>query len=173
MTTVQVICVSFLRVSAIRGFACQLEAAIDDKAASNGIPRIYCPGFQLIKAGVMLLDIMPANVRQGELDFGAAELPGKANLMVAMDAFNQRFGRGTVCIASAGFSACPAKDTLSSRCESDQGKRLKSCSLGGIVARKQDDGALRQYAQKGVYATHQVATCSERRRSLVTRKPGG
>ena len=52
----------------------------------------------------MLLDIMPANVRQGELDFGAADLPGKANLMVAMDAFNQRFGRGTVCIASAGFS---------------------------------------------------------------------
>lgn len=39
------------------------------------------------------------------------------------------------------------------------------------MARKQDDGALRQYAQKGVYATHQVATCSERRCSLVTRKP--
>ena len=39
------------------------------------------------------------------------------------------------------------------------------------MARKQDDGALRQYAQKGVYATHQVATCSERRRSLVTRNP--
>ncbi|CAL8481764.1 protein of unknown function (plasmid) [Caballeronia sp. S22] len=39
------------------------------------------------------------------------------------------------------------------------------------MARKQDDGALRQYAQKGVYATHQVATRSERRRSLVTRNP--
>jgi len=34
------------------------------------------------------------------------------------------------------------------------------------VARKQYDGALRQHAQKGVCATYQVATCSERGCSL-------
>lgn len=50
-------------------------------------------------------------------------------------------------------------------------KRLRPRSLGGAVARKQDGGALRQHTQKGVCATHQVATCSERRRSLVTRIP--
>lgn len=52
-------------------------------------------------------------------------------------------------------------------------KRLRPRSLGGVVARKQDGGALRQHTRKGVCATHQVATYSERRRSLVTRISGG
>jgi hypothetical protein len=52
-------------------------------------------------------------------------------------------------------------------------KRLRPRSWGGAVARKQDGGALRQHTQKGVCATHQVATCSERRGSLVTRISGG
>ena len=52
-------------------------------------------------------------------------------------------------------------------------KRLRPRSLGGVVARKQDGGALRQTYSKGVCATHQVATYSERRRSLVTRNSGG
>ena len=73
------------------------------KAAGDGITSIYRPGFQLIKAGVMLLDIMPATVRQGELDFGDADSPCKANLMATLDALNQRFGRGAVGIASVGL----------------------------------------------------------------------
>jgi hypothetical protein len=52
-------------------------------------------------------------------------------------------------------------------------KRLRPRSWGGAVARKQDGGALRQTYSKGVCATHQVATCSKRRRSLVTRISGG
>jgi hypothetical protein len=52
-------------------------------------------------------------------------------------------------------------------------KRLRPRSWGGAVARKQDGGALRQTYSKGVCATHQVATYSERRRSLVTRISGG
>jgi transposase len=52
-------------------------------------------------------------------------------------------------------------------------KRLRPRSWGGAVARKPGGGALRQHAQKGVCATHQVAMCSERRRSLVTRISGG
>ena len=44
-------------------------------------------------------------------------------------------------------------------------------SLEGAVARKQDGEALRQHSLKGRCATHQVATYSERRRSLVTRTP--
>ena len=54
-----------------------------------------------------------------------------------------------------------------------EAKRLRPRSWGGAVARKQDGGALRQHTQKGVCATHQVATYSERRRSLVTRNSGG
>src|ERR1700730_8951797 len=54
-----------------------------------------------------------------------------------------------------------------------EGKRLRPRSWGGAVARKQDGGALRQTYSKGVCATHQVATYSERRRSLVTRISGG
>ena len=44
-------------------------------------------------------------------------------------------------------------------------------SLEGAVARKQDGKALRQPSSKGGWATLQVVTCSERRRSLVTRIP--
>src|ERR1019366_9283082 len=54
-----------------------------------------------------------------------------------------------------------------------EAKRLKPRSWGGAVERKQDGEALRQHAQKGACATHQVATYSERRRSLVTRESGG
>lgn len=45
------------------------------------------------------------------------------------------------------------------------------CSLEGAVARKQDGKALRHHSLKGGCATYQVVTCSERRRSLVTRIP--
>jgi len=48
-------------------------------------------------------------------------------------------------------------------------RRPRPRSLGGIVARKQDDGALRQHTLKGACAKHQVVMCSERRGSLVTR----
>jgi hypothetical protein len=54
-----------------------------------------------------------------------------------------------------------------------EAKRLRPRRWGGFVARKQGDGALRQHARKGVCATHQVATYSERRSSLVTRFLGG
>jgi Domain of unknown function (DUF4372) len=50
-----------------------------------------------------------------------------------------------------------------------EAKRLKLRSMGGAVARKQDGDALRQHTRKGVCATHQVATYSKRRCSLVTR----
>jgi hypothetical protein len=48
-------------------------------------------------------------------------------------------------------------------------KRPRPRSLGGTVARKQDGRALRQHTLRGGCAKHQVATCSERRCSLVTR----
>ncbi len=53
--------------------------------------------------------------------------------------------------------------------ESPTEERPRPRSLGGIVARKQDGGALRQHTLKGACAKHQVVMCSERRCSLVTR----
>lgn len=60
------------------------------KAASDGITRIYRPGFQLTKAGVMLLDIFPATVIQGELDFGDTDSENKNVLMATLDALINR-----------------------------------------------------------------------------------
>jgi IS4 transposase len=50
-------------------------------------------------------------------------------------------------------------------------KRSRPRSTGGGAARKQDAEALRQHSRKGGCATPQVATCSERECSLVTRIP--
>ena len=71
------------------------------QAAVMGVTQIYKPGFQLSKAGVMLLDLMPDNVSQCELDFDAPETRDRGKLMAAMDAINDRFGRGAIHVGSA------------------------------------------------------------------------
>lgn len=73
------------------------------QAAVMGITNIYQPGFQLAKAGVMLLDLMPDTVYQAELDFDTEELKDKTRLMIAFDAINDRYGRGAIHIGSAGL----------------------------------------------------------------------
>jgi len=78
-------------------------------AASSAAAGIYRPGFNYVKAGVMLVDLQPAGREQGELDlFSSSAEPTHASpqrdrtqLMDAMDALNKRFGRGAVTIASA------------------------------------------------------------------------
>ena len=72
------------------------------QAAVMGITQIYQPGFQLSKAGVMLLDLMPDTVCQGELNFEPEDAKDRTRLMLAFDAINDRFGRGTIHIGSAG-----------------------------------------------------------------------
>lgn len=67
-----------------------------------GLRRIYAPGYQLIKAGVMLLDLQPATVHQAELDLGE-EPADRTRLMSALDALNGRYGKGTIKLASAGL----------------------------------------------------------------------
>lgn len=72
------------------------------QAALMGITQVYQPGFQLSKAGVMLLDLMPDTVCQGELNFEPEDAKDRTRLMLAFDAINDRFGRGTIHIGSAG-----------------------------------------------------------------------
>jgi hypothetical protein len=68
----------------------------------------HVPGCRFIKAGVILVDLQPAEVLQRELDL---EMPAehepkrdRSQLMGAMDAINGRYGNGTVHAASTGRS---------------------------------------------------------------------
>jgi DNA polymerase V len=65
---------------------------------------IYKEGFQLIKAGVMLLDLQSDSVQQRELGLEGDNEPERIQLMSTLHTLNQRFGQGTVAIASAGGS---------------------------------------------------------------------
>ena len=71
-------------------------------AASMGMRRMYEPGYKMAKAGVMLLDLVPGNVLQGELDLEEEDQRDRTKLMVALDALNGRYGKGTVHSASTG-----------------------------------------------------------------------
>ena len=73
-------------------------------AAVAGLKLIYRPGFNLAKAGVMLLDLQPDTVQQGELDLDADDAPERGTLMQALDGLNDRYGKGTVHMASAGLA---------------------------------------------------------------------
>jgi DNA polymerase V len=74
-------------------------------AAIAGLKAIFRPGFNYAKAGVMLMDLQADTVSQGELDLENDEAPDREKLMITLDGLNQRFGKGTVKIASAGASA--------------------------------------------------------------------
>ena len=73
-------------------------------AAVAGLKAIYRPGFNLAKAGVMLMDLQPDTVQQGELNLEADDVPQRGTLMQALDALNDRYGKGTVHMASAGLA---------------------------------------------------------------------
>ena len=76
------------------------------RAALSGLQAIFRPGFRYAKAGVILLDLQPADLIQEELVFeDDVAYPGVSRLMQALDAVNQRFGRNTVTLASAGLAS--------------------------------------------------------------------
>ena len=74
-------------------------------AAAAALALIYQPGHDFIKAGVMLLDLQLDNVYQGELALeGDASSPHRLALMGTLDRLNDRFGRGTLKLASEGLA---------------------------------------------------------------------
>ena len=81
------------------------DTAVIVSAALSGLRAIYLPGFKLAKAGVMLLDLQPDTVNQGEMFVEPGKVQNKNGLMATLDGLNQRFGPGTVHIASAGAGA--------------------------------------------------------------------
>lgn len=53
----------------------------------------------------MLLDLQPDTRQQGEMALeDDADEPDRSRLMTALDTLNQRYGRGTVLMASAGLA---------------------------------------------------------------------
>ncbi|WP_236582114.1 DUF4113 domain-containing protein [Hydrogenophaga sp. BPS33] len=81
------------------------------QAAADGMRCMYAPGYRFSKAGVILVDLLPASMQQGNLDFDAPAEPAhngaRERLMVAMDAINGRFGKGSVHSASTGKAGPP------------------------------------------------------------------
>ena len=80
------------------------DTAVIIAAALAGLRAIYRPGFKLAKGGVMLLDLQPDTVQQGELMLEDDGKPDSARLMSALDGLNLRYGRGTLLMASAGLA---------------------------------------------------------------------
>ena len=84
----------------------QLEPPASDtarlvEAAVRGMRSIYAPGYQLIKAGVILQDLSPAHQQQAAL-FGPGQAHGRGALMQTLDVINQRWGKHMIHVGSAG-----------------------------------------------------------------------
>jgi len=52
----------------------------------------------------MLLDLQPDTVQQGELALEEDDAIDRGRLMSTLDGLNQRYGRGTMLMASAGLA---------------------------------------------------------------------
>jgi len=75
-------------------------------AASYGMRSMCLLGCLFIKAGVILVDLLRVALLQGELDLEDGQpyafKRDRSRLMVAMDAINGRYGKGTVGLAATG-----------------------------------------------------------------------
>ena len=73
-------------------------------AAVTGLRSIYEPGYQLSKAGVMLMDLCSATEhQQKDLLFDTTCIKrDQSQLMEAIDRINSRYGKATVYMASTG-----------------------------------------------------------------------
>lgn len=87
---------------------CADTAAIVASAVA-GVQAIYRPGFNLAKAGVMLLDLQPAAEQQLELGLQDDEpARNREQLMKALDGINGRWGKGTMRVGQAKASDAAA-----------------------------------------------------------------
>jgi DNA polymerase V len=80
------------------------DSAVLCEAASVLVHHLYRAGHAYAKAGVMLMDLRPEGLVQSTLALETEALwaPNKPALMQAMDAINQRHGRGALHLASTG-----------------------------------------------------------------------
>jgi DNA polymerase V len=69
-----------------------------------GLKRIYRPGYRYVKAGVILMDLTPTEMRQTSLFKDHAADKSTGQLMQTMDSINQRMGKDAVFLAGAGIA---------------------------------------------------------------------
>ena len=87
-----------------------LPEATDDlmrlaRVARWGVKRLYRPGFEYQKVGVMLSELVPLGSRQGELFAPPAPVSERsARLMHALDQINGKMGSGAVRLAGEGVA---------------------------------------------------------------------
>ena len=69
------------------------------------LSAIYKSGYRYSKIGVLCLGLVPDEEKQDSLfrDADAEQEEKQQRLMAAVDALNQRYGRGTLRTATAGF----------------------------------------------------------------------
>jgi DNA polymerase V len=83
------------------------DSAHITQAANALLQSIYQPGFVYAKAGVMLMGLQPATRQQMTLNLscqpGDVQPANRVRLMAAMDQVNQRYGRGSLKLGSAGL----------------------------------------------------------------------
>lgn len=72
-------------------------------AALSGLRRIFRTDHPYKKAGVVLMDLSPASIRQYSLFDSAVTGVQSAQVMAAMDAVNALYGRDTLHLGSAGI----------------------------------------------------------------------
>jgi DNA polymerase V len=73
------------------------------QAALGATERLYRPGYQYHKAGVMLMELSEGAIAQGDLFVDESRRERAGRLMDAIDRLNQRFGAGTVRWAAEGL----------------------------------------------------------------------
>jgi DNA polymerase V len=73
------------------------------QAALRAVERLYRPGYCYKKAGVLLTELSPASMVQGDLFSNPAQREKRGALMRTVDRLNQRFGAGTVFCAAEGI----------------------------------------------------------------------
>jgi len=66
--------------------------------------RIYREGYRYQKAGVMLTDISPAGIEQGDLFSEPSHDPASQKLMATLDSINRKIGKGAIQLASSGIN---------------------------------------------------------------------
>ena len=74
------------------------------EAAILGMRLIYEPGYDLAKAGVMLMDLCDAGTLQGELDLDDDAGRDRGPLMAVMDKLNGRWGKATIQPGGVGIA---------------------------------------------------------------------
>ncbi len=72
-------------------------------ASLRGLRTIYAPGYDLIKAGVILMDLSSSSIQQAELNFNTSMSDKTDQLMQTIDRLNDKYGRGTIIYGSAGI----------------------------------------------------------------------